>query len=68
VRTLKNVALRFFAEQTFFRFSCPVFSPRRKLYEPEAIIPLFHHSMWLTKTMAAKNTVIPINFRNFDTF
>jgi len=36
----------------------PVFSPRRRRYEPEAKIPLFHHSMRLTKTMAAKRTVI----------
>ena len=31
---------------------------RRGLYEPEANIPLFHHSIRLNKKMAVKNIVI----------
>ena len=36
----------------------PLFSPRRRLhrlYEPEAIVPLFHYSIVETKTQASKN-------------
>ena len=33
----------------------------------ETSIPTFHHSMWLTKEMAANSAVIPINCINFDT-
>jgi hypothetical protein len=31
-------------------------------------IPLFHHSMQLTKKMVAKNILISIYYRNYETF
>jgi len=45
----------------------PLFMPSI-LSEPEAKIPLFHHSMRLTNRMAAKRTVIAINCRNSNTY
>jgi hypothetical protein len=49
----RKVDSTFIVRLSVFRFSCQYSS-----------IPLFHHSIWLKKKMAVKNTVIPINCRN----
>jgi hypothetical protein len=36
--------------------------------EIQSTYPVFHHSMWLAKRIAAKRPVISINCRNSDTY